>query len=157
MRSLPLFINKTLANALNNLIRAEDLWSPFPACVRNEEQEASKLLRFYPEVVNYMLKKYTTGQATAENEGAIQRCVRSPNMTLRQHADDLIAKSCKSIDVNDERILNGYFIEGVDAPIWRNLRNYMVANPKDDKTDIVFQPESLLFIQRSYDDTLTNN
>lgn len=89
------YLKDTLANALNSRMCAEDRSASLPASERNEPR-SRKLLRSYPEVVNYLFKKISTDQAIAENDAAILRYMQPSGMTQQQYADDLVVKSCKS-------------------------------------------------------------
>lgn len=64
-------VHETLANMRNRFTRTEDSLAPFPASVRNERLRSQKLLRSYPEVVNYHLKKFATDQAFVEYDAPI--------------------------------------------------------------------------------------
>lgn len=48
----------------------------------------------------------------------------------------------------DKSTNNNIFIEGVKASIWHSQRNDWANNPPTDLTDIAFQAESLLTIQK---------
>lgn len=62
---LPDYVNETVANELNNLICATDKHSFIAASVRNVDIQSRKLLRSYPIVVSYLLKKLATDRALA--------------------------------------------------------------------------------------------
>lgn len=130
---------------------------PFAASVRNGEPRSRELLRSYPDVVNYLLNKNATNQVIAWNEAAITRYVQPPNMTPQECAKDLISKSCKVADVNDESSLNDMFIESVDMPICYSLRNQYATNSQADLTNIVFQGELLLSMQKGSENNSTRN
>lgn len=90
------------------------------------------------------------------NDAAMRSYAQAPGMTSKQYASDLIAKSCKVADVYVERTLNDAFIEGLDASISHSLRNYWPRNAQADLTDISFQAESLLPIQKASGKNPTN-
>lgn len=68
-------------------------------------------------MVTYLSKKYATDRAFAEKDGAILCYVQSSDVTPLRYVNELISKSCKVVDVNDECILKDVFIEDVDASI----------------------------------------
>lgn len=90
---LPHYVNKTLANALNNRICAEGRHSLFVASVPNEEARSRKQLRSYTEVVNYLVNKHETDESIAIHDTAILRYIKQSNMNIQKYADDLIPKS----------------------------------------------------------------
>lgn len=96
---LPHFVKETIANALNSRMCAEDRTAPLVATVRHDKIRHQKLLRSYPEVVNYLLKKFATGAEIAEYDATILRYMHPASMTHQQFADDLIAKSCKVANI----------------------------------------------------------
>lgn len=102
---------------------AEDRTAPIIVSERNIDKRSRKLLRFYPELVNYFLKKYVTDQAIVEYDVAIFRYMQPAHMTLQQYAEDLVAKSYKVADVCDEGTLEDVFIESGDASILHSIRN----------------------------------
>lgn len=66
-------------------------------------------------MVNYLLKKYATGQATAECDAAILRDMQPAIVFLQQCADDLVASSCTVSEIYDEGILNVVIIKGTNT------------------------------------------
>lgn len=102
----------------------EDRSAPLSASVRCDKTRPRNFWRSYPEVVNYLLKKFVTDQAFVEYDATILRYMQPTNMTSQQIADDLIAKSCKVADVYEQSTLNDVSIEGVDASIRHSLREY---------------------------------
>lgn len=110
---LPPYFNDTLAKALISRMCASDKYSHIAASVRNVGNQSLKLLQLYPGVVNYLLKKLATDQAITEFDVAIWRYMQLVNMTPRQCADELVAKSCKTADVYDKSTFN-------EAFIWKN-------------------------------------
>lgn len=85
---LPHYVKNTLANGFNSPICAKNRSTPLVASVRSEPR-SRKLLRCCPEDVNYLLRKYATDQAIAENDAAILRYMQPSSMTPQQFADDL--------------------------------------------------------------------
>lgn len=83
-----------------------------------------KFLCSYPEVVNYVLKKFANDKAIAEIDCTILRFSQPTSMTPMQYADDLYAKSSKVADAYEELTLNNIFIEEVDSSICHSLREY---------------------------------
>lgn len=60
--------------------------------LRNSDERSRKVLRFYSEVVNYLLKTFNTYQAIAEYEAAILHYMQPSDMTPKQFAASLGAK-----------------------------------------------------------------
>lgn len=75
---------------------AENRSTTFAAPVRNNEAGSHILLRFYPEVVKYLLEKYAVYQAISGNGAAILRYVQPWNMTSHEYANGLVAKFCNN-------------------------------------------------------------
>lgn len=123
------------------------LWSYTPAFTI-QTCKLRKILRSYPEMISYSLKKYATDQTITKYDAAVLRYIQLAYMTSQQHAHDLVAKSYKVADVHDEETPNEVFIKRVDASIGNSLRHYWAQNPQADLTDIMFQSKSLPFIQK---------
>lgn len=87
---LSLYEMKTLTNALNGRICAEEHISLFATFVCNEAQSSRTMLRSYTKVVKYLVKKYGTDQAIAKN-AAVPHYVHLPNMSPQRYANDLIS------------------------------------------------------------------
>lgn len=117
MWALPHYVNETLANSLDSRMCATDKSYPIATSLRNVDNQSHKLLRLYPDVVNYLLKKFATDPAIAGFDAAILLYMQAGNMTPEQYADDVVAKSCKVTDVFDKCTLNDVIIEGVDPSI----------------------------------------
>lgn len=81
---LPHFVHETLANALQFLMYAEDVTVPIIFLVCNNDTRSRKLLRYYPEMVNYLLKTYATYHSVAKYDTAILHYMQPSNMDLRQ-------------------------------------------------------------------------
>lgn len=116
--------------------------------MRNEPHRSRKLLRSHPKVVNHLLKEYTADQVNAEYDAIVLRYMQLANMTLQQYVDDLTAKTCKVADAYDEDTLKDVFIEGADQSISHSLQTYWETSSQASLTDIAFQAESLLAIQK---------
>lgn len=127
---------------------AIDRHAPLAASARSEQQRSHKLLHSYPEAVDYHLKNYANDQAIAEYDASVLRYMQPASMTFQQYAGDLIAKSRKDADVYDEDTPNNVFIEEVNQSLRHSLQNYWATNPEADLTDIAFQAESVLAIQK---------
>lgn len=98
--------------------------------MRDEQLHFRTLLRSYPEIVNYPLKKNASKQATAEYDSEILRYEQPKIMTPLQFADDLMAKLGKVADLYHKSTVNDVFIERVNASIGHSLGNYCTKNPK---------------------------
>lgn len=72
------YVKQTLANAMNRRMCAEEHLSPFAAPVHNAKTRSLKLLRSFPEVVNYLLKNYETDQAITKNDAAVLCYMKHP-------------------------------------------------------------------------------
>lgn len=137
----------TLANVLNSLMCAGRCFSPFAASAHEKTLNSRNLLRYYPEIMNCILKFPATDQSFVNNDASIFGWVRPPNMPPRQYATDLIATSCKVSDVYDESTFSVSFIEGFDASIRNVMSKYCAAN----KGEILVSRSILIifFIQNS--------
>lgn len=138
---------EALANVLYSRKCAEGRPAPFPTSERNDQDRSRKLLRSYPEEVNYFIKKYVTVQAIAGYETKILRYLQPANKTFQRNAEDFIAKLCKVTDVYDEDTLNDLLIKGLDRSIRHRLQNYCAANPQAEVFDIGVQVKLLLAIR----------
>lgn len=67
----PHYVREILETTLNICMCAEDRSSPFATSVRYDDAGCRKLPRSYAKGVNYLMKKYGTDQAIAENDTAI--------------------------------------------------------------------------------------
>lgn len=95
-----------MANALNSRMCVEDNSTATTALVHNNDVRLRKILRSYPETVNYLLKKFATDEATAEFEAAILRYKKQSNMTPHKYVEGLVAKSCKIVWDNESYKIN---------------------------------------------------
>lgn len=75
------FAIKTIANALNSLMCAEDRTVSLNATVHYCYVQPCSLLRSYPEVACYLLKKNATNAAIAEYDAPKMRSVQPAQMT----------------------------------------------------------------------------
>lgn len=89
----------------------------FGASVCSEMPRSHKLLHYFKEVVNLVLKKHGTDQTIAEQGAEISYFFYSSAVTPQQYSEDLTVKSCKVAEVYVEANLNDVFIEGVNALI----------------------------------------
>lgn len=62
---LPHFVHKRLGKTFNSCMCAENRLASLAASVRNQKRFSRKLLRLYPEIANYFLKKFVVDQAIA--------------------------------------------------------------------------------------------
>lgn len=136
---------------------ANDRLISFAALVRKEEARARMLLRCYPEVLKYLVKKYAIYQAIEKNDISILRYEKLSSMTPRHYADNLIAISCQVPDEYYRSTLSDVFIKGVDGSIRHSLRNCLATNSEADLTCIALQIESLLSIQEESRKTPISN
>lgn len=119
---------------------AENRSSSFSESASNKKPRSRKLLRLYPKVVTYLLKKYATDQPMVKNDAAILWYVQPPNMTAQQFPDNSITRSSKVADVYNESTLNDVFNKSVDASFRHSLRNFWATSSQTDLTIIAFQP-----------------
>lgn len=82
------FVIKADANALNSRLCNENLTVLPTATVRYVEVRFPKLLRSYPEAVNYPLKKFTKNAAIAKYNVTILRYMQRALKTTQRFADD---------------------------------------------------------------------
>lgn len=61
---LPCYVNEILANALNSRMYATEKSSLIATTAKNVDNQSRKLLRSYPEVVGYLVKKVATDKAS---------------------------------------------------------------------------------------------
>lgn len=81
MCMLPHCVHERLSNGLNSHMFAEDRTALITSSVHNNDTRSCKLLRSYPEVVVYILKKYATDRALVEYDASSLRHVQPINMT----------------------------------------------------------------------------
>lgn len=67
------YVKETRANELNSRMRAGNHLSMIAACMHKEEPVPRKVLRSYPEMVNYMLNKYAADPAIPKKDAIILR------------------------------------------------------------------------------------
>lgn len=115
---------ETLTNALNSRMRVKHRLSPVPASVRNKNTRSCKLLKFYSEVANHLWKKYAFDQAIVETVAATLRYAQPSNMTTQKYTNNLIAKPCRVVDLNNESTPDDVFIGSVDASVRHSLHTY---------------------------------
>lgn len=143
-----LFVEKALASTLNICMPATMNIAPaFASVWFVEPSRQKKLFRSYWENVDYLLKKSSNDQATAEMNFKFVSHTQPTNMTLMQYADAFSAKSCKVADVYDESTLNNISIEKVVSSICNSLRKYWVFSPQTGLSNIALKEQSLLAIQ----------
>lgn len=63
---LPHCVHELIDNALNSRMWGENSIALFGDLGRNQQQGSQKLSRLYPDIVNYLLKKFATNQAIDE-------------------------------------------------------------------------------------------
>lgn len=117
IRVLPHFVNEKLANTLNSRMCTTDKPFPISASVRNLDNSSRKLLRFYPEVVDYLQKSLATDKPIVEFYTAILGNLQPANMTAPQNENVLVVKSCGVADVYIEETLNYIFIKNVESSV----------------------------------------
>lgn len=113
-----------------------------------EPLRQKKLLLYYPEVVNYLVKKFANDRAFVKITSAILHYAQPTSMTAMRYVDDLYAKFCKVADVYDDSTLNVILIKGIDFSISRSLRKYCATKPQANSTSIAFKATSLVAIQK---------
>lgn len=115
---LPFFVTDTLATTVNCHMSAATRIKPVVDSVNTTEPLIKKkLLQSYPEVVNYLLRKFVSDQMIAKMDYKTLRYIQSAHMTPMHYADDLYANSSKVADVHDKSAFNDIFLEGVDPSI----------------------------------------
>lgn len=114
----------------------------------NELLIRKKFLLSYPDVVNYLLKKFAKDKAIVKIDSKLLRYIQTAHMTPIQYVDDLYSKSCKIADFFVKFTLNNNLIEEVDPSICQSPREYWATHPQADLFDIAFKLQSLLAIQK---------
>lgn len=144
-----LFVKNALATTLNGRMYATAHINPVVALDNTPESLIEKkLLRSYPKVVDYFLKKIARDQAIAERDSKILRSIHPAHMPPTQYANDHYEKSCRVADVHGESTLNNIFVEGVDPSICHSVPEYLATLSQTDVTDIAFMVQSLLANQK---------
>lgn len=150
------YVNKTLAHVLNSRMCDRNTPTPITASVRNSDATTRALHRSYSEVANCLLNKFARDQKIADIDAAILHYMQLLNPTLQQYTDDMFSSSCKVADFYDQGMLYDVLIEGVSASVRQSFRHCWAESPIADLTDITFQAESLLFIQKKGNCTSIN-
>lgn len=70
-----------------------------------------------PQVLNFLLKNFATGEIITETEFAITRFALQADMNLSKYTEKLVRKILCCGDVYTEYALNEIFIEGSDLSI----------------------------------------
>lgn len=90
-----------------------------------EPRKQKKRHRSYPEV-DHLFREIVEDQAISKTNFAVLRYTQPVNMTLKQYADDLYAKSCIVADVYNNATLRDTSIKGMSYSIYRSLANTVV-------------------------------
>lgn len=146
------FCNNTLAIAFN--IRMSDTDNPFPItdAVCNVIRQSRKLLQSYKELVNFLLVQFTADQAIAEFDVTIIRYIQLVNME-----PDLVANSCNEGDDCYELTMKNVVINEVNPSVRRSLRYCWAQSTQSNITEVSFQAESLLSIQKCANVTIVTD
>lgn len=88
-RAMPHYVQGTVTFGLNCLVCAENYLTLFSRSVCNINLRYRKLLRFYLEVVSYLLTKYENDKDIAQNDATILGYVPPSKMTSQQYTDNL--------------------------------------------------------------------
>lgn len=80
-----------------------------------EPLRQKKLSQSYPDVFNYLLKKFADDQAITKTDFAILRYTQFASIFPMQYADQMNAKSFKVANVYDESSFSRVFVRGVDS------------------------------------------
>lgn len=97
---LSFFVKNAFATSLNGRMSAAIHIASVAASVKTVEPTTlKKLLHSFPEVANYLLKKFANSQAIPKMDYVILRYTQLANLTPMQYANDLDVKSGKVADV----------------------------------------------------------
>lgn len=148
---------ETLANALNSGIRDKDRLLPFSASVCSAEQRSLKLVRSYPEVVSYMLKKHGTEQKIGENDAAILRCCQTFNMTAEQSAHNESPNRARLRMYTTKALSKKCISKTSTRPSGPGCAATGQPKPQVGLSDIGFETKSSIPIRKDSRKTPTNN
>lgn len=156
---LPPYVCKVFANALQSLVFvcSGDRITPIIAAVRYHEGRLNKIIRSYPEAVNYLKKRQDMDQTVAEPDTSFFCHMKPFNTNAQQNDDDPVGELCKNSEAYHEGTLCGFFIESDDATNHRCLRDNCIQNPWPYLTDIAIQSDSILFITKGAGNALRKN
>lgn len=143
IRLFHFFIIKTASAVLHAWIIAERLDKMY-SCSASRK---TRSFNIYPQLLNFLLKKYVTDQGIAETESDIPRFAKPSNMKPFQNAEELVTKTVCCGDVFGEHALNKILTGGLDVSIYDSMREYWKNKQNAKLHDLVFQATSLLQLQ----------
>lgn len=144
---LPFFDKNVLGTRLDSCMsKATNIASVVASVNSVESISHGNLLRSYPKLVNYLLKKFTNNEAIGKMDSAFLCYAQPTNMTPTKYGDDLYAMSGKATDVFANSTLNYNFIEKVHSSICHSLHKYWDTHRHVDGTDFTFEKQLLIAI-----------
>lgn len=119
---LPFFFRNALATTFISRRFAAAYITPVVALNNiTEPLIQKKLLQLYPEIFNYLLKKFANHQAIAEMDFTNLCYSKLAHMAPMQYFDVLSAKFWKVVDDYDESTINNIVTESVVSSIYHSL------------------------------------
>lgn len=114
------FMNKTASAVQNARLSAHSTDEEHSRSTRDKK----RYFNTYPQVANFLLRKYGTDEVIAKSECDIMRFAQPSNMTPSPYAEKLVTKTLQSGDLYEEYVLNETFLKGLDASIRNSMREY---------------------------------
>lgn len=98
----------------------------------NKSSRDTSKLTTYCEVVQYLLRTYSTDDIIAEVEASLMRFTQGDRMNETDYAQALWTKALRCGTVYSEEHLKGLFIEGLHEPVRKNVQSYWAELPEAD-------------------------
>ena len=111
--------------------------------------ERRELLRTYPQVVNFLLRTYTTDEVISEAVGDVTSFRQSSNMTEEFYSKHLWDKALRCGTVFSDRQLKSLFVEVLLPATCAQVRNYLAAHPDVDYQSVVRYSQAIGEINRA--------
>lgn len=93
-----------------------------PTSSSNTHRTEERMLRTSPEVVNHLLETCATDKVIAEKDAALTHYCQSPATLRTQLEEALVTESLRCLNVCDEYVLKGIFIEALHESIHHSSR-----------------------------------
>lgn len=97
------YVNTTLANAFHRRIGTKDKSTLITLSVRNYDNMLQTRFCTYPEISNYLIEKFATGQAIDKIDAAIPRYMQPTTVMPESYIDDIFALFCRLVEVYGEK------------------------------------------------------
>lgn len=127
------FVNKTVSAVLKVRLNVDGTG-------KIHSRSASGKMRYfiaYPQVIIFLLKKYTTNEVIAKTVPEITRLVQPSYMTLFRNAEKQVKKTPWRDNKYDKYALYEIFNEGLNASIYHSIRENRESK-NDSKTCLTF-------------------